>query len=81
MVVLFQQNHDAGQVDKGLETADQLVISRRNPAEVFQFIEKTFDQMPLFVLPPITFPRVRIIFFWRYGVSSFLLGDVVPNFP
>lgn len=35
--------------------------------------------MSLLVLPPIAFPRVRIIIFWWYGKSSSMLGDVISN--
>ena len=78
--MLFQQNHTASQENKGFEAADELVISRGHTAKMFQFVEKTFDQMSFLVLPPIAFPRVWVVIFRRYGICGSMRGDIIPDF-
>lgn len=77
--MLFQQNHDASQVNKGFEAADQLVISHGDAGVMLELIEETLDQMAFLILPPITFPRILVVYFRRYGKSRTLFADEVTN--
>jgi hypothetical protein len=57
-VVLFQQNKAGGKVNKGEEQrAGELIISGSNASEIFEYQEKAFHQMTLFVKPPVAPPR------------------------
>ena len=78
--MLFQQNHRASQVDKGLKAAEQFVVPCCHPAKVLQFVKKALDQMTLLVLPPIAFPRIQGVLFRRYDVGGSVLGDVISDF-
>lgn len=78
--ILFQQNHNGGKKNKGLEAIDEFVITCSDPAKMLQSVEKAFDQMPLFVLPPIAFPWIGIVFLRRYCISPFAASDIVSDF-
>lgn len=50
---LADPSHGAGEIDEGFERADGFLAAQGNPAEAFDTIEETLDQMPLFVEGPV----------------------------
>jgi len=39
----------------------------------------TLDRMALFILPPVALPRIWVVCFRRYGISSHLFADEIAN--
>ena len=78
--VLFNQNGNRSNKNKSEERLCEFVVSCCDTAKMFEFIEETLHQMTLFVQPPITLPRVRIIRFRRYTVIPTAFQNVSPDF-
>jgi hypothetical protein len=52
--VLFNQDGDAGDDNKGEERVIPLIVASSDPPEVLELLEEVLDEMPLLVQPPIT---------------------------
>jgi hypothetical protein len=79
-VVLFDQNSNGSKQDKGEERLSQFVIASGNTAEMLELIKETLHQMALFVNPPITIPRIRIVCFGRDAVIPAALQNIFSDF-
>ena len=66
-------------MDESQVRNSQFVIAGRNMTEMFQFVEKTFNQVPLLINPPIHLPwNQRILFRWN-RVHAFACSDIKAN--
>ena len=59
--MLFQQNRDRSEQNKGEERSGQLVIPSGDTAKMLKFVEEAFYKMPFFVQPPITFALIDTV--------------------
>ena len=76
--MLFQQNDNGGNENKGEEGRIQLVVASKNSAEPFEFLEEALYQMALFVDMPIYWPWVLYIALWRGRISGIMSHNVIP---
>ena len=74
--MLFQQNDNGSDKDKGKERRVELVVAGKDPAKPFDFLKETFNQMALLIGMPIHRPRDVAVALWRDRVGSVLGNDV-----
>ena len=55
---LHQQHRDRRDLDEGQEVARRLFVARRNTAKLFDAVDESLHQVPLFVQMAIKFPLV-----------------------
>ena len=70
--MLFQQNDNSSNVDKGQEGSVKFVIARKNPAKPFELLEEAFNQVTLLVDVPVYRPRVVDVALRRNRIGSIL---------
>ena len=69
---LNQQNSDRGKVNESEKRDIQFVISGGDPAKPLELLEKTLNQMTLFIQPPVYRPWIRNIALWRDHIAGSL---------
>ena len=75
--MLFQQNSDCANINKGQERSVKFIITREYSSKPFQLLKKTLNQMTLFVGIPIYVPRIDHVAFGRNRIGRILRINVV----
>ena len=66
-------------MDKSEESPCEFIIACRDSSKELDFLKKAFNEMRLFVLPPVTQPRVFRVFLWRDTVFGAMLVDEITD--
>lgn len=70
-----QQDCDCGKLGEADETGEELVVARGDAAELFEFVEETFDPVALFVSDVVEWARVfAMAVRWDHGARICLGG-------
>lgn len=77
--MLFHQNTDSGDQNKGKKAGSQLVISGSDPTRRLDFLKKALNKMALFIQPPVTRPRLFGVEFRRDIIGGLLFCDILPG--
>jgi len=76
--MLFDQNGNAGEVDKGEERIITFVIPSGYAPEILEFLKETLDKMTFFIQPPVAVPFESVcLSAWDVGytISAFNISN------
>ena len=78
-IKLFDQNSNSSDKNKGQKRIVVLIVSCRNSAKPLNFLKEALYQMPLFVKPPVTIPRIRIIVLGWDDIHRIPFSNIVSD--